>query len=474
MEVRRMIQMQSRAVDRRAAGARSNQPSKAMARRRWARTASIYVLLMFFSIFFMGPLVFAFLSSLKDNPTEWPPTLSSPQLSPVNWGAAYRLGKAGAGDGFFGAFAPGAIVPFSATYEVDEGQDPEPPIVVVPRRVPGAGAGAVRLGPFAADEAVVSKVREVSRGKVDGRVRVTYEWEIIHTGELTYDRLPMDIEVPLYQKFVSATLAPNRLERLGRVQSWNNVTSGIIPYVFYNYHRVFRENYSRTTGKSLFLLWIRNSFLLSGIRVATTLIIASMAGYALARLDFLGRNALFFLTLFSMMIPGQVTFISNYLVLRDGIFGLSKLFGVDTLINTWPGYIISTMVNGSAVFIMKQFFESLPRDLEESARIDGASTFQTYFRIMLPLAQPSLGALAILTFQGTWNEFFWPLMILTSPADKYTLTIGLLNFRSTYAVAFDWGPMLAGTIISALPIIVLFIVFQSYFVEGISFTGIKG
>jgi len=93
---------------------------------------------------------------------------------------------------------------------------------------------------------------------------------------------------------------------------------------------------------------------------------------------------------------------------------------------------------------------------------------------MLPLAQPSLGALAILTFQGTWNEFFWPLMILTSPADKYTLTIGLLNFRSTYAVAFDWGPMLAGTIISALPIIVLFIVFQSYFVEGISFTGIKG
>jgi multiple sugar transport system permease protein len=466
--------MDSRRVRTGMAGTYSRQSSKAIARKRWTRTGSIYVLLMLFSLFFMGPLVFAFLSSIKDNPTEWPPKLSSPQLSPVNWGAAYRLGKSGGGGGFFGAFAPGAVVPFRATYEVDEGQHPQPPVVVVPKRVPGAGAGAVRLGPFAADEAGVSEVREVSRENVDGKIRVTYEWEIRHTGELTYDRLPMDIEVPLYQKFVSATLAPNRLERLGRVQSWNNVTSGIIPYVFYNYNRVFRENYSRTTGKSLFLLWIRNSFLLSGIRVVTTLLIASMAGYALARLDFVGRNALFFLTLFSMMIPGQVTFISNYLVLRDGIFGLSKLFGVDTLINTWPGYIISTMVNGSAVFIMKQFFESLPRDLEESARIDGASTFQTYFRIMLPLAQPSLGALAILTFQGTWNEFFWPLMILTSPADKYTLTIGLLNFRSTYAVAFDWGPMLAGTIISALPIIVLFIVFQSYFVEGISFTGIKG
>jgi len=466
--------METRGVRVGTAGAYSSQQRKALARRRWARTGSIYVLLMFFSLFFMGPLVFAFMSSLKDNPTDWPPTLGSPQLSPVNWGAAYRLGRSGGGGGFFGAFTPGAVVPFSATYEVDEGQIPEPPTVIVPKRVPGAGAGAVRLGPFAADEAEVSKVREVSREEVNGKIRATYEWEIRHTGELTYDRLPMDVEVPLYQKFVSATLAPNRLERLGRVQSWNNVTSGIIPYVFYNYHRVFRENYSRTTGRSLFLMWIRNSFLLSGIRVITTLFIASMAGYALARLNFAGQSALFHLTLFSMMIPGQVTFISNYLVLRDGIFGLSKLFGVDTLINTWSGYIISSMVNGSAVFIMKQFFESLPRDLEESARIDGAGTFQTYFKIMLPLARPSLGALAILTFQGTWNEFFWPLMILTSPADKYTLTIGLLNFRSTYAVAFDWGPMLAGTIISALPVIVLFIVFQSYFVEGISFTGIKG
>jgi multiple sugar transport system permease protein len=326
--------METRRVRIRPADVYSSQQRKAVARRRWARTGSIYVLLMFFSLFFMGPLVFAFMSSLKDNPTDWPPQLGSPQLSPVNWGAAYRLGRSGGGGGLFGAFAPGAVVPFSAMYEVDKGEVPEPPIVVVPQRVPGAGAGAVRLGPFAADEAEVSEVREVSREEVDGKIRVTYEWEIGHKGELTYDRLPMDVEVPLYQKFVSATLAPNRLERLGRVQSWNNVTSGVIPYVFYNYHRVFRENYSRTTGRSLFLMWIRNSFLLSGIRVATTLFIASMAGYALARLDFTGRSALFYLTLFSMMIPGQVTFISNYLVLRDGIFGLSKLFGVDTLINT--------------------------------------------------------------------------------------------------------------------------------------------
>ncbi|MEA4883690.1 MAG: carbohydrate ABC transporter permease [Clostridia bacterium] len=444
-------------------------------RRRWARAASVYVILLALSMLFTGPFLFATLSSLKDNPTEWPPRLSAPQLSPTNWGAAWRLGREGGGGGWFGAFSPGARVGFSVTYEAAPDSAPAVPIVKVPRRVPGAGVGAVRLDPFASDDAQVSEVHETKRETTEsGMVRATYEFEITHTGTLTYEKLPLDVEVPLYQKFVSATLAPNRLERLGRVQSWNNITGGVMPYVFYNYNRVFRENYSRTTGKSLFATWIRNSFLLSACRVITTVIIASMAGYALARLNFRGRHGLFLLTLFSMMIPGQVTFISNYLVLRDGIFGLSRLFGGGSLVNTWTGYIASTMVAGSAVFIMKQFFESLPHDLEESARIDGASTIQTFLRIMVPLARPSLAALAILTFQGTWNEFFWPLVVITSPPDKYPLTIGLLNFRSTYAVAFDWGPMLAGTVISALPIAVLFIVFQRYFVEGISFTGIKG
>jgi len=458
--------------DRRA-GAESRR--KLAARRRWAKAAAVYVLLLGFSLLFVGPMAFAMLSSLKDNPVEWPPRLGSPQLSPANWVAAARLGLAGGGTAFFGQFAPGAVVPFSITYEVDEGGEPETPIVRVPRRVPGAGPAAIIAEPFAADDAVVSEVREARRTTTEGVVRVTYEFDITHMGsDMVYGKLPLDIEVPMYQRFVRATLEPNRIERLGRVQSWNNVTGGVIPYVFYNYHRVFRENYSRATGKNLFLAWIRNSFMLAGIKVVTTLAVASMAGYALARLRFAGRNALFNLVLFSMMIPGQVTFVSNYLVLRDGIFGLTKLFGGGSLINTWTGYVVSTMVGGSAVFIMKQFFEGLPPELEESARIDGASVLKTYSRIMLPLAGPALGALAILTFQGTWNEFFWPLVILTSPPDKYTLTLGLLSFRTTYAVAFDWGPMLAGTVMSALPIVVMFIVFQRYFVEGISFSGIKG
>ena len=117
-----------------------------------------------------------------------------------------------------------------------------------------------------------------------------------------------------------------------------------------------------------------------------------MAGYALARLRFRGRNAVFGLLLFSMMIPQQVTFISNYLVLRDGVFGLSRLVGVPTLLNTYSGLIISGLVGASSVFIMKQFFERLPASLEESARIDGASTYTIFFSNLLAPGQASLGS----------------------------------------------------------------------------------
>ncbi|MEW6047210.1 MAG: carbohydrate ABC transporter permease, partial [Bacillota bacterium] len=383
------------------------------------------------------------------------------------------------GSGWFGRFVPGAVVPFEVTYEVPQqlaARDLALPKVQVPRRVPGAGAGAVRISPFAADFAEVSPVELVSRkAGADGTEIVTYRFTVRHAGGEAVERLPVDVEVPKGYRFVGATLWPNRIERLGRVQSWNSITPGVIPYVFYNYTRVFRENYSRTTGRNLFLTWIGNSLFVSTVKVLTTLVFSSTAGYALARLRFAGRHFIFVAMLFSMMVPSQVTFISNYLVLRDGIFGLSKLWRMPTLLNTFTGLILSGLVGASAVFIMKQFFESLPKELEESARIDGASPAVAFRRVILPLARPALGAVTILTFQGAWNDFFWPLVVLTSPQDKFTLMVGLSTFRRAYgAVAFDWGPLLAGAIVAALPVVILFVVFQRYFVEGISFTGLKG
>ena len=150
----------------------------------------------------------------------------------------------------------------------------------------------------------------------DGSTLVTYGFGIENVGDLRLDMVPLDLTVPMNQKYVTATIAPNRIERLGRTQGWNNIASGLFPYVFYNYARVFRENYSISTGRQLFFQWIWNSFFLAVVRVCTTLIFGSMAGYVLARLKFPGKSSIFAFMLFSMMVPGQVTFISNYLVLR--------------------------------------------------------------------------------------------------------------------------------------------------------------
>jgi multiple sugar transport system permease protein len=260
--------------------------------------------------------------------------------------------------------------------------------------------------------------------------------------------------------------------------SYDNITPGSLGYIFHNYRRVFREARSISTGQSLFLQWMINSGIYAFFRVISNVIFATMAGYALARYRFRGRTAVFFLVLFAQMVPAQVTFVSNYLVIRDGVFGLSRLFGYNTLLNTLGGVVLggagaSAFIEAGKVFIMKQFFETIPQSTEEAAIIDGASHWQRFALVMFPQARPALGAVAILTFQGAWNDFFWPLVVLTSPEDIKTLPIGLLSFRQTYGAAGDWGLILAGAILSALPVVILFVVFQRYFLQGISLGGSK-
>ncbi len=453
------------------------------ARRLWARAGLTYAVMLAFAIIFLGPILFATISSVRTDPTAYPPTLNIPQLSPRNWAAAARLGRAGANNRWWGGFAPGADVPFEIIYFVPEGQEPELPEPVVPRRRPGAGLGSVLAIDYAADYATITPVKEIERKTGRFVVRdeelsgqfVTYAFRILYEGDgPEINRLPLDITAPRRQSYARSTLSLSRLERRGRVASYDNVAPGVLGYVLYNYRRTFSEARSITTERSLFLNWVSNSFIIGFAKVLTTLLFASMAGYALARLSFPGKNLIFILILFAQMIPGQVIFISNYLVLRDGIFSLSRLWGQTTLLNSLTGVILSGLVGAGAVFIMKQFFESIPREIEEAAMIDGASQWQRYWNVVLPMARPALGALTILTFQGAWNDFFWPFVVLTTPEDIKTLPIGLLTFRNVYGGTGDWGIILAGAVMSALPIVILFIVFQKYFLEGVSFGGTKG
>lgn len=469
---------------------RSGTDPRWLARRRWARAGWVYLALIVFSIVFMGPLLIGTLSSLKTNPLEYPPRLNFEQVRPRNWAAAWGLGSAGGGDPWFGGLAPGASFPFSVSYLVPEGQAPQPPQIAIARRRPGGGSGALRPIDFAADYARIENLRQTALEPAtlpDGRPgrRVSYEFRVVYPQDAPnvtdpnrppprVDRLPLDLTVPQNQVFASATLDPSRLERFGEVQSWDNVTAGVIGYVFRNYVRAFDETRSFTTGASLFLAWVGNSFLLVILKVASSLLFCSMAGYALARLQFPGRTALFLFIIFTMTIPAQVTFISNYLVLRDGIFGLSRLWGQSTLLNSIIGlWLVQPWIAQASVFLMRQFFETLPREIEEAAKIDGATIWQTFWRVIMPLAAPALGALTITSAQGAWNEYFWALVVLQTPTDNFTLPIGLNSFQRTYGAAGDYGLILAGAVLSAIPVIVLFIVFQRYFVQGVAFTGGK-
>jgi multiple sugar transport system permease protein len=466
-----------------------------VARRRWAKAGILYFLLIFFSIIFMGPLLVAAISSLKVDPLEYPPRLNFEEIRPSNWGAAWKLGLAGNNNPWTGGFAPGARVPFSASYliplsAVPEGTDPKPPVVNIPKLRPGAGAQVTGKINFAGDYA---KVEDLKMSRIepalmpDGKTarKATFDFVIIYpkdaknvddpaTPAPTIERAPMTLEVTTDYLFTGSTLEPSRLERVFApikdrpyavplIQSFINITPGVTGYVFRNYFRIFEEARSVTTGQSLFFRWILNSFGLVILSVISTLIFASMAGYALARLSFPGKNALFIFLLFVMTVPNQVMFISNYLVLRD-LKLLNSILGV---------WLISGFVGAGQVFLMKQFFEGLPREVEEAAKIDGASIFQTFWRVIMPLAGPALGALTITTAQGAWNQYFWSLIVLTQPQDNYTLPIGLNTFNKQYGPTGDYGLILAGAIVSAIPVIILFVVFQRYFVSSVAFSGGK-
>jgi len=208
-----------------------------------------------------------------------------------------------------------------------------------------------------------------------------------------------------------------------------------------------------------------NSAVIAGIVTVTNLVLGSLAGYAFARLRFPGRELLFLVVLATLMIPDQLRLVPVYLIL-NGI-GLTRGLG------QYIGVIVVIAISGTSIFLLRQYFLSIPRDLEEAARIDGAGFLTTFLRVMLPLATPALSAVAILTFQGTWNGFFWPLILLQDQS-HYTLPIGLLSFRTAGGFATIYPPLMATVVMATLPILILYLFFQRYFVEGIAATGVKG
>ncbi|RME87219.1 MAG: carbohydrate ABC transporter permease [Anaerolineae bacterium] len=236
------------------------------------------------------------------------------------------------------------------------------------------------------------------------------------------------------------------------------------------------ENY-RTVIQSfeLFPRWILNSVIVSVTVTVLRVLFCAMGGYAFARLDFPLKNLLFTAMLVSMMIPPQVTLIPNFLVIGPGIIRDWEIAGVKIptgfgLLDNLGGVILPGIVGAFGVFMMTQFYKSIPRELEEAAMIDGLGRLGIFFRIILPISRTQLLTLALLTFQGEWNAFLWPLVVLRTP-EHFTLPLGLQWFKGEYYTLYSI--VLAGSLFNTLPILVLFFLFQRYFVHGIATTGLK-
>lgn len=216
-----------------------------------------------------------------------------------------------------------------------------------------------------------------------------------------------------------------------------------------------------------------NSLILAVAGVASNLLLGSLAGFAFARLRFPARDAIFRGLIASMMIPGVVTLIPTFIILRSfPLFGGNNLLGEGGigLLNTFAAVILPGAAGAFAVFMMRQFFLTLPSEIGEASRLDGASEFRTFWQIYLPLCKPALATLAIFTFQAGWNAFLFPLVVLQDP-DKSTVQMGLAAFSFNYDT--DYGPLMAASVVATLPTLLLFVYAQRYFSKGIAFTGNK-
>lgn len=451
-------------------------PQSALRRRQIAALAWSWLVLVALMTVALGTFLIAFLASLKEDPLESPFRFAFPQVMPSAWVQAADLGAQAGGGPWWGGFTPEADVTFSVTYAAPPGTPIVPPEVEVPRRVPGSAVAAALTRDFASDWAVVEEAgrEELTVRAPDGSgadwPAVRFAYRIAFAADPTatvperIERLPFTATADRGQVLVDSSLPVTRMERRGRLASWDNVAPGALGLVFNNYRRLLNETVDISSGERLFGAWLLNSLVIALGRVVLIMSLATVAGYALARMTFGGKGLVFGLVILSLTIPAQVTFISNYLVMRD----LS-------LLNTpWAVILVYHVSFPTAVLLMKQFFEGFPREIEEAAVIDGASRLRVLWSVVLPNSRPALMANAILAFQAAWNDFFWPFVLITSPPSSLTVQVGLMGLRQQSGQGEgDWGLVLAGAFISVVPVVLIFILFQRYIMDSQTAEAVK-
>jgi multiple sugar transport system permease protein len=253
--------------------------------------------------------------------------------------------------------------------------------------------------------------------------------------------------LPLYFMIITSFTDPN---------SSANLQFSLIPTEFtldsYKYFFTFNENVLR---------WLFNSLFVSSIITISNVFFASMAGYAFSKLRFPGKNKIFWMLMCAIMIPGQVTLIPLYILVKD-VFNMT---------DSYYALIIPSLVSIYNIFLMKQYMTSIPSTLIDAARIDACSEFGIYRKVILPLAKPGLAVMGIFSFVAHWNDFFWPLLV-TESSTMRTIQVGLASFK--FVDSTMYGPLMAGSVVASIPMFILFFSLQKYFLQGITIGAIKG
>lgn len=219
-------------------------------------------------------------------------------------------------------------------------------------------------------------------------------------------------------------------------------------------------NYAKVFEKLPFLQQFGTSVLITVVRTLGQLVFCALAGYAFARMQFRGRNLLFGLLLAILMIPGQAYLIPQYQIIKNL-----------NLLETWGGVVLPGLFSAFGTFLMRQAFMSMPRELEEAARLDGCNPWQTFWKVMLPLAKPSLFAVAIVTVLWSWNDLLWPL-IVTTREENMPISVGIATLAGQYSS--DYAIMMAASVMAMAPIFALFFSMQKRVIEGLATSGLKG
>jgi multiple sugar transport system permease protein len=221
------------------------------------------------------------------------------------------------------------------------------------------------------------------------------------------------------------------------------------------------ENYVAIVQSDRLICWLLNSFIVSIGTTLGVLALCSLAGYGFSRLDFPFRRALFVFVLLGLAIPEQAVILPQH-----------RLFADLGLHNSYPGLILPGLAGPFGVFFMTQYFKAIPTDLDEAAMLDGASRFQVFWKVLLPLTAPAQATLGVFTFLGTWNAYWWPLISATR-SDMYTLTIGLAAAQSNYAQTSGLGFLMAQAVFASIPILIVYIIFQKQIVRAMAGTAVK-